>query len=107
MSTRVLTDFDLLLPASLEEALDILQREGAAVTVVSGGTDVLGMMKAGFKTDKVMSLALLPDLSYLEYNESSGLRMGARNSIRTHPALPQLERVTSWTRSRKPIRNGE
>jgi carbon-monoxide dehydrogenase medium subunit len=38
-------------------------------------------MKAGFKTDKVMSLALLPDLSYLEYNESSGLRMGARTTI--------------------------
>ena len=49
MSTRVLTDFDLLLPASLEEALDILERERSAVTVLSGGTDLLVAMKAGFQ----------------------------------------------------------
>ena len=81
MSSRILTNFDLLLPASLEEALDILAHEQANITVVSGGTDVLVMMKAGFKTDKVMSLALLPDLNYLEYDSNTGLRIGARTTI--------------------------
>lgn len=81
MSSRVLTDFDLLLPGSMDEALDILQREQGAVTVVSGGTDVLVAMKAGFKTDKAMSLALLQDLDFLEYDDDSGLRVGARTTI--------------------------
>lgn len=81
MSSRILTNFDLLLPASLQEALDILQREQGAVTVVSGGTDILVMMKSGFTTDKVMSLAKLPDLNYLEYDSESGLRIGARTTL--------------------------
>ena len=81
MSSRILTDFDLLLPGSLEEALEILQREGSAVTVLSGGTDMLVAMKAGFKTDKAMSLALLQDLDFLEYDSDAGLRVGAKTSI--------------------------
>jgi carbon-monoxide dehydrogenase medium subunit len=81
MSSRVLTDFDLLMPGNLEDALDILQREQGEVTVVSGGTDVLVAMKAGFETDKVMSLALLQDLDFLEYDAGSGLRIGAKTSI--------------------------
>jgi carbon-monoxide dehydrogenase medium subunit len=81
MSSRVLTDFDLLLPANLDEALDILQHEQVGVTVVSGGTDILVMMKSGFTTDKVMSLAKLPELNYLEYDSSTGLRIGARTTI--------------------------
>ena len=81
MSTRVLTDFDLLLPASLEEALDILERERSAVTVLSGGTDLLVAMKAGFKTAKAMSLAQLRDLDFLAYDSGSGLRMGPRTTI--------------------------
>ncbi len=81
MSSRVLTDFDLLLPGSLEEALDVLKREQGAVTVVSGGSDILVMMKSGFTTDKVMSLAGLSDLDYLVYDKDAGLRIGARTTI--------------------------
>ncbi|MCB1674926.1 MAG: FAD binding domain-containing protein [Halioglobus sp.] len=81
MSSRVLTDFDLLLPGSLEEALEILDREGSKVTVLSGGTDLLVMFKSGLQADKVMSLALLGDLDHLEYDSSTGLRIGARTTI--------------------------
>jgi carbon-monoxide dehydrogenase medium subunit len=81
MSSRILTDFDLLLPATLEEALGILEREQGAVTVISGGTDILVAMKASFKTDKAMSLALLGDLDFLEFDAASGLRLGARTTI--------------------------
>ncbi len=81
MSSRVLTDFDLLLPGSVEEALSILEQEQGAVTVLSGGTDVLVMMKSGFTTEKVMSLAGVADLNYLDYNSDTGLRIGARTTI--------------------------
>lgn len=81
MSTRVLTDFDLLMPASLEEALAMLESGRAGVTVLSGGTDLLVAMKAKFQADKVMSLALLPGLDALEYDPASGLRIGARTTI--------------------------
>ena len=103
MSSRVLTDFDLLLPGSLEEALEILDRERGAVTVLSGGTDLLVMMKAGFEADKVMSLALLGDLNRLEFDSATGLRIGARTTlaqlvdspeVRQHyPALWQSARI--------------
>lgn len=103
MSSRLLTNFDLLLPGSLQEALDILEQEKSAVTIVSGGTDILVAMKAGFKTDKVMSLAQLPDLNYLEYNDETGLRVGARTTIaqlvdsaeveKHYPALWQAAKI--------------
>ncbi|MBT4520054.1 MAG: xanthine dehydrogenase family protein subunit M [Halieaceae bacterium] len=103
MSTRVLTDFDLVLPGSLSEALDILAQNGSAVTVVAGGTDILVAMKAGFKADMVMSLTALPDLDYLDYDASSGLRIGANASIaqvvdsadveRHYPALWQAAKI--------------
>jgi len=38
-------------------------------------------MKAGFKADKLMSLALLEGLDFLEYSKDSGLRIGARTTI--------------------------
>jgi len=103
MSSRVLTDFDLVLPASLDEALGVLEQEKSAATVISGGTDILVAMKAGFKTDKAVSLALLPDLDFLEHDSSSGLRIGARTTIaqvvdsaevETHyPALWQAAKI--------------
>ena len=81
MSTRVLTDFDLLMPASVEEALEMLENGRGSVTVLSGGTDILVAMKGKFQADKVMSLALLPGLDVLEYDPDSGLRIGAKTTI--------------------------
>lgn len=91
MSTRVLPNFDLLLPDSLEEALTILDRERSAVTVLSGGSDLLVMMKAGFKADKVMSVSKLPDLDFLEYDKDRGLRIGAKTTIAQIVDSPEVK----------------
>jgi carbon-monoxide dehydrogenase medium subunit len=97
MNTRVVPEFELLMPESIAEAIDMLVQYGDKATVLSGGTDVLVMMKTGFKSDYVISLAKIPGLDNLEYDATEGLRIGAKttiaqvlssNDVKTHyPAL--------------------
>ncbi len=81
MSTRVLTDFDLLVPKTVPEALEILDNYKEQITPVAGGSDMMVAWKLGVQSENVMSVANLPDLNYLEYDDSAGLRMGALATI--------------------------
>jgi len=103
MSSRVLTEFDLLFPHSLSEAWKILNQHGDRVTTIAGGTDTLVAMKAGYNTPYAMSLSRLPDLDYLTFDPEEGLRVGARATIaqlldssvvkECYPALWQAAKV--------------
>ncbi|MCP4002267.1 MAG: xanthine dehydrogenase family protein subunit M [Gammaproteobacteria bacterium] len=74
-------EFDLLLPESIEEAVTMLGKYQDKATILSGGTDVCVAMKSGYKTDYLISLAKIPDLDYLEYDSTEGLRIGAKTTI--------------------------
>lgn len=99
MSSRILPEFDLMLPQSVAEAIALLDKYQERITVLSGGTDVLVMLKGTFRTQYVLSLAEIPGLDALEYDTVQGLRIGPRTTIaqllesaavRTHyPALWQ------------------
>lgn len=91
MSTRILTDFDLLVPGTVDEALEILDRLGDKVTVVSGGTDVLVAMKFGFENQNVMSVAKLQGMDYLEFDPQKGLRVGAKTTITQLLESPEVK----------------
>lgn len=91
MSTRILTDFDLVVPESVSEALEILDRLKDKVTVISGGTDVLVAMKFGFENQTALSVTKLPDLDYLEYDPQKGLRIGARTTITQLLESPEVK----------------
>ncbi len=91
MSSRILTDFDLLVPETVPEALEMLNRLQDQVTVVSGGTDVLVAMKFGFDTPYGMSLAKLAGLNYLEFDPQQGLRVGARTTITQLLESPEVK----------------
>lgn len=108
MSSRILTEFDLLVPRDIPEALEILGSYREQVTTVAGGTDLLVAMKSGYRTPYAMSLAALPDLDYLSFHEklgdeNQGLRIGARTTVaqllesevvkECYPALWQAAKV--------------
>lgn len=92
MSTRILTDFNLLIPETVSEALDILDRLQDKVTVVSGGTDVLVALKFGFENENVMSLAKLPGMDSLSFDPEKGLRVGAKTTIAQLLESPEVKK---------------
>ncbi|MCF7982088.1 MAG: FAD binding domain-containing protein [Pseudomonadales bacterium] len=92
MSTRILTDFNLLIPETVSEALDILDRLQDKVTVVSGGTDVLVALKFGFENENVMSLAKLPGMDGLSFDPEKGLRVGAKTTIAQLLESPEVKK---------------
>ncbi|MEW8184143.1 MAG: xanthine dehydrogenase family protein subunit M [Candidatus Thiodiazotropha endolucinida] len=81
MSTRILTEFELLTPKTIPEALDILDEYRDSVTPIAGGTDVLVAMKFGFSTEYAMSISAIPELDYLSFDPDKGLRIGANTTI--------------------------
>lgn len=81
MSSRVLPDFELFIPTSLNECLELLARHGEKATVMAGGTDVLVMMKASFRPGIVVSLNEVPGLDSFQWDPTRGLRLGAAATI--------------------------
>lgn len=91
MSSRILPDFDLLLPQSLAEAVDLLSVHGSRITVMAGGTDVLVAMKFTQSPEYVMSLASIPGLGYVLFDPERGLRIGAKATIADLLAQPEVK----------------
>lgn len=81
MNTRLMPEFDLLLPESVEEVVTLLGKYRDKATILSGGTDMFVAMKSGFKTEYLISLVKIPDLDSLEYDPEEGLRIGAKTTI--------------------------
>jgi aerobic carbon-monoxide dehydrogenase medium subunit len=81
MSSRILPDFDLLVPQSMNEAVDLLEKYGEKVAIMAGGTDLMVLMKNGFSPEYVLSLNDIPGLRYLDFDAEKGLRIGARVTL--------------------------
>lgn len=82
MSSRILPEFELLLPESMAEAVALLGKYGDEAAVMAGGTDLLVAMKAGFTIPYVMGINDIPGLDYVDYDASSGLRIGAGATLK-------------------------
>jgi len=81
MSSRILPEFDLLVPQSIPEAVEMLGKFQNKTAVMAGGTDLLVLMKAGLESDYVMSLSEIPGLDYVIYDPQEGLRVGAMATL--------------------------
>jgi len=81
MNTRIMPEFDLLLPESVDEVVTLLSKHQEKATILAGGTDMFVAMKSGYKTDYLISLVKIPDLDCLEYDPEEGLRIGAKTTI--------------------------
>ena len=72
-----MTPFDCRAPASLEEALALLDERGLRVRLTTGVTDHLVQLRAGrFNLDRIMDLKGIPETNQLSYDPMDGLTIG-------------------------------
>lgn len=75
---RAFKSFEYFEPGTVEEAIQILSIYGAKAKVLAGGTDLLVSMKRKeIKPQCIVYIKNIPELSYIEYNQKTGLRIGA------------------------------
>ncbi|MBW2370482.1 MAG: xanthine dehydrogenase family protein subunit M [Deltaproteobacteria bacterium] len=88
MSSRILPEFEMLVPQSMGEAISSLSENKGNVSIMAGGTDLLVNMKGGMKctrdefdTHYVLSLSEIPDLDTIQYDDEAGLKIGAMATL--------------------------
>jgi carbon-monoxide dehydrogenase medium subunit len=91
MSSLLLPEFELLVPQSLKEAVEYLREYGKDVGVIAGGTDILIQMKSGLRFPYLLSLSEIPDLDYVDFNPSEGLRIGAMACMQKVTETPGIK----------------
>ncbi|MEE8109661.1 MAG: xanthine dehydrogenase family protein subunit M [bacterium] len=78
-----MTRFEMLEPESLEEALDLMAREGEDVPVMAGGVALMILIKQRIvRPKRVISLRKLDALRNVTYEEETGLRIGCLTTHR-------------------------
>ena len=89
-----MTPFELLSPASLREAIALLDPDDPSVRPLGGGTALMLMMKAGvFRPARLVSLrAIEPKYSTVEAASGGGLRIGALATLSALERLPLVKR---------------
>ncbi len=69
-------------PTNIEEALSLLEKHGAEAKVLAGGTDLLAACKLrNIRPGWLVSLAAIPELKGIDFQEGEGLRVGAMTSL--------------------------
>lgn len=75
--------FEYLAPTTLSEAVSLLGQYGREAQFFAGGTDLLvGMKKNGQSPKYLIDVKKLPELKILDYDDETGLRLGAATTIR-------------------------
>jgi len=103
--------FELAEPASLAEAIKLLDPDDAAVRPIAGGTALMLMMKAGvFRPARLVSLRSIRELCAIETPSDGALKIGAMTplsvlerdpAVRAHaPVITQTLRTLSNVRVR-------
>src|SRR6266850_248531 len=104
--------FDLVEPATLGEAVKLLDPQDKSVRAIAGGTALMLMMKTRlFQPTRLISLRRLDgELRGIRTNEGSGLRIGAMTSLAeleyspllasTYPVMSRALRMLSNIRIR-------
>lgn len=82
-SSRILPEFELLLPESVAEAVKMLKQYKAKASVMAGGTDVIVSATQGFITPYVISLTNIKGLDTVKFSAAGGLRIGAMATLQS------------------------
>ena len=90
-SSRIMPEFELLMPQSISEAVEMLAKHKDKAAMMSGGTDIVVSMTKGFVTPYVISLAEIPDLDYVTYDKKAGLRIGAMATLQQVADTPEVK----------------
>ena len=85
--------FEVHQPTSLEQALDLLSAHRSSVRVLAGGTDLVPKLRAGaLEVQHLVSLARVPGLNRISFEEDDGLVIGAGtrlSDVARHPAVQE------------------
>src|SRR5215467_12934686 len=106
-----MTPFELAEPATVKEAVALLEADDASVRPIAGGTALMLMMKAGvFQPSKLVSLRNVKELTAISAMPDGALRIGAMTplaaiersaAVRTHaPVITRTLRTLSNIRVR-------
>lgn len=101
---RRLPRFDYLAPKTINEALSMLSQYKGEAKVIAGGTDLIPKLKRRqIETPAyIIDLKGIPDLDYIQYDETGGLRFGVLTTIRaieTSPVIRERFRVLAQAAS--------
>lgn len=78
----LLPKFDYFEPRTVAEACSLLGQYGEEARVLAGGTDLLVKMKTKVIEPRfIVNLKSIPNLSYINYSNKKGLRVGALTTI--------------------------
>lgn len=91
-SSRILPEFELLLPQSIAEAVKLLAKYKDKAAVMSGGTDVVISMTKGFGAPYVISLADIPGLDQITFTKGKGLTLGAMATLQAVADTPEVKK---------------
>lgn len=91
ISYTSLPEFDLFIPQSLEEALELLHTHQTNCKLLAGGTDLLVDLRHRLiKPSVIIDVKNIPELKKLEFT-TNGLQIGAAVPISEVLKLPQLK----------------
>jgi len=77
-NSRILPEFELLVPKTMAEAVEMAAQYGDKAAILAGGTDLMIMLQKGMVGRAyVIGLGEIPDLDYITYSKTDGLRIGA------------------------------
>jgi len=93
MSTRVLPNFNLIVPESVSEALKIVDEYKGNAQIIAGGTDVVISMKVGsLKPKNLIKIDRLEDLKFLKFSSENGLSMGPLTSLHQLESFEEIKK---------------
>jgi len=85
-------DFEYFEPGTIDEAVSLLAKYGKKAKVLSGGTDLLVIMKQGMVTpDCLINIKRIPDMNGIGYNGEKGFKIGALTTLREVESSPLVQ----------------
>src|SRR5205807_10540701 len=92
---RPMTPFELVEPASLPEAIGLLDPDDSTVRPIAGGTALMLMMKAGvFRPTRLVSLRkLAPQYARIAAGANGALTIGAMTPLAVVERSPEVARA--------------
>lgn len=88
---RKLREFEYYEASTVPEVISLLNQHGKAAKLLAGGTDLLVNMKErGLSPKCLVNIKSVPGLSYIRFDETEGLRIGALTTIREIETSPLI-----------------
>lgn len=76
--------FEYLQPATTSEAISLLAKYNGKAKLIAGGTDLVTQMRQKqTRPQFVIDMTSIPGLSYIDYDDKQGLKIGALTPIRS------------------------